>query len=718
MPEPPLLLADRVLGIEGQPGAMGVGTIWTETDVTADAWYLNHGRMPAGILVESGQADLLLISWLGADFQNRGERVYRLLGCDLQSHGELPRPGDTLSYEIHVDGHATQGEIRLFFFHYDCRVNGELRVTVRNGQAGFFTSEELRNSAGVLWSAEEARPREGARLDPPAARCTRDRFSAADLDHFVAGRVRRCFGEAFARADTHTRTPTIQGGRMRLIDEVTAFDPEGGPWGRGYLKARLALRPDHWFFPGHFKNDPCMPGTLMFEGCVQAMSVYLTALGYTLDRDGWRFEPVSGETYGLRCRGQALPTSSEVIYEVFVEEVVAGPEPTLYADLLGTVDGLKAFHCRRMALRLVPDWPLDEANLPPAEVRPVARGGGIDFDYRSMIACAQGRPSRAFGAMYRPYDGTRRVPRLPGPPYHFISRIARVEGAMGGRHPGSVAVAEYDVPPDAWYFAANGRPVMPFCALLEVALQPCGWLASYAGAGLADIDLVFRNLDGQGRVLGEVTPDTGTLTTTATLKSISTAAGVTLVSFDVAVRAGEAVMYALQTSFGFFAGEAMRNQAGLPTTAEEQSALAEESPVRIELPAGRLRMIDRITGLWPKGGRAGLGRIRAEKSIDASDWFFKAHFFQDPVQPGSLGLEAMLQALSALTETEEARGSSIALDVPHTWKYRGQVVPENRIVTVDLEIAEARDHLALATGSLWVDGKRIYQAQGLGVRLR
>ena len=28
--------------------------------------------------------------------------------------------GDTLVYDIHVDGHANQGDVRLFFFHYDC----------------------------------------------------------------------------------------------------------------------------------------------------------------------------------------------------------------------------------------------------------------------------------------------------------------------------------------------------------------------------------------------------------------------------------------------------------------------------------------------------------------------------------------------------------------------------------------------------------------------
>jgi 3-hydroxymyristoyl/3-hydroxydecanoyl-(acyl carrier protein) dehydratase len=34
-------------------------------------------------------------------------------------------------------------------------------------------------------------------------------------------------------------------------------------------------------------------------------------------------------------------------------------------------------------------------------------------------------------------------------------------------------------------------------------------------------------------------------------------------------------------------------------------------------------------------------------AVDARQGFFAAHFFQDPVQPGSLGLEAMLDALRA-----------------------------------------------------------------------
>ena len=747
MPEPPLLLADRVLGIEGTPGEMGRGVIWTQTDVTDGAWYLHEGRMPAGILVESGQADLLLISWLGVDFLNQGERIYRLLGCDLQSHGELPQPGDTLTYEIHVDGHARQGDVRLFFFHYDCWVNGDLRVTVRNGQAGFFTDGELAASAGILWDPEAAQPTEPARLDAPAVACARDHFTAGQISAFIEGRARECFGPGFERADTHTRTPAIQGGYMRLLDEVSDFDPDGGPWGRGYLRARLALSPDSWFFPGHFKDDPCMPGTLMFEGCLQAMAIYLTALGYTLDRDGWRFEPVQDHTFALRCRGQALPTNAEVVYEVFVDEIVASPTPTLYADLLGTVDGLTAFHCRRMGLRLVPAWPLDAGRLPTplanvSSARASARVDGFDFDYHALLASALGRPSEAFGELYRPFDGTRRVARLPGPPYHFMSRVSRVGGPIGGMKVGSVAEVEYDVPPDAWYFAENGARVMPFAVLLEVALQPCGWLASYIGsARTSDVDLVFRNLDGDGTVRREVLPDVGRLVTTTRLDSLSTAGGLIITGFDVAVRAGEECVYELKSACGFFKAEAMREQVGLATSADERRRFGEAGvavdlasrPERYfggapRLPGDRLLMIDRVTGLWPAGGAAGLGRVRCGKDVDASDWFFKAHFFQDPVQPGSLGLEAMIQALQLLmiergmgAGVASPRFEPIATGTRMTWKYRGQVVPENRIVSVDVALTAVgrgeRGPFAVAEGSLWVDGKRIYHARDLGMRI-
>ena len=636
MPEPPLLLADRMTGIDAEPGSMGKGTIWTETDVTWESWWLHRGRMPAGIMIESGQADLMLISYLGVDFQNKGERAYRLLGCELTYHRSLPKPGETLCYDIHVDGHARQGPVRLFFFHYDCRIDGAPALTVRQGQAGFFTEAELAHSAGVLWTPEEQEIRADARMDRPECLTTKRSFTAAEVRAFAEGRVVECFGPEFYLAETHTLTPGIQDGRMLFLRDIPVFDPQGGPWGRGYMRVEVDISPEDWFFAGHFKNDPCMPGTLMFEGCLQAMAFYMAGLGFTLRRDGWRFEPVKDVAYALRCRGQVTPPSKKLVYEIFVEEVVGGPHPRIFADLLCTVDGLKAFHARGMGLELVPDWPLTAlpeaqrqiAALDAPDTRPLARDAeGFPFDYASLMACAWGRPSEAFGSMYAPFDDVRRVARLPGPPYHFMSRVSRIGGPLNRMETGLQIELLYDLPEkrDHWYYQENNASVMPFCVLLEAALQPCGWLASAVGSALTvKEDLSFRNLDGAGTLHRDLRPGDGTLRTEVTITNISRSAGMIIEGFDVHCYVGDELIYDLKTVFGFFPLAALENQVGLPTTPEQRAWLTRDSDFAVDLTARPARycggaprlanpmllMLDRVSGYWPDAGKAGLGVLR------------------------------------------------------------------------------------------------------------
>ncbi|MEM6794759.1 MAG: 1-acyl-sn-glycerol-3-phosphate acyltransferase, partial [Acidobacteriota bacterium] len=792
MPEPPLLLADRVTGLDAEPGSMGHGTVWTETDVAWNSWYLHRGRMPTGVMIESGQADLMLISYVGIDMLNRSERVYRLLGCELTFHGDLPKPGDTLKFQIHLDGHAKQGDVRLMFFRYQCRIDGDPRLTVRSGQAGFFTDQELADSAGVLWRPEEQEIRPDARVDPPAPGLAAEHqpLERSQLEALAAGRPWECFGgEGFDAARSHVRTPAIAPGRMLFVNRVSDLVAGGGPWKRGYLRAERPVTPDDWFFGGHFMNDPCMPGTLMMEGCLQTMAIFMLAMGDGLSRDGWRFQPVTEEPFVLRCRGQVLPSSRHLVYEVFVEERHDGPIPTLYADLLCTVDGLKAFHARRVGLQLVPDYPMDsraELSAAAGELRPEqidflhvhslgtapARKAllaapeasppaplapdGFAFDYRSLLACAWGRPSEAFGSFYSRFDGHRQVARLPGPPYHFISRVLQIEGEMGAMEVGSRVEVEYDIPEDAWFYserdgldadpgASRTRP-MPYAVLLEAGLQPCGWLASYVGStvqGSGEADLMFRNLDGTAEVSAELLAGSGPLRTVATIVDISKTASLIVESFEVESYVGDRLVQKMDTVFGFFPPESMENQVGLPVDDLQRAQLEEPGDVAIDLHDAsgpwflpgrprlaqrKLLMIDRVTGLWPSGGAHGKGRIRAEKDVDPSEWFFKAHFYSDPVQPGSLGIEAMIQLLQVYMLSanldhgiDAPRFEALQLDQPLTWKYRGQVVPTNRVITTTLDVTETgrdqRGAFALAEASLWVDGKRIYHATSLGMRI-
>ena len=55
------------------------------------------------------------------------------------------------------------------------------------------------------------------------------------------------------------------------------------------------------------------------------------------------------------------------------------------------------------------------------------------------------------------------------------------------------------------------------------------------------------------------------------------------------------------------------------------------------------------------------------------------------------------------------------------WRYRGQVVPENQVITTTMDIVEVGEdeigEYAVAKASLWVDGKRIYEAENLCVHI-
>jgi 3-hydroxymyristoyl/3-hydroxydecanoyl-(acyl carrier protein) dehydratase len=143
------------------------------------------------------------------------------------------------------------------------------------------------------------------------------------------------------------------------------------------------------------------------------------------------------------------------------------------------------------------------------------------------------------------------------------------------------------------------------------------------------------------------------------------------------------------------------------------------------MPSRALRMIDGIDHFAPDGGPAGLGYVRGIKNIDPQEWFFKAHFFQDPVCPGSLGIESFLQLLRFAAQafwpdSSQTHTLELLAPAPHAWRYRGQILPSNQRVEVEAMITERRDlpePLLKADGYLKCDGLYIYKMNNFGLRL-
>jgi len=805
LPDEPLMLVDRIISVEGEKRSLGSGRVVTEHDVLPDAWYLDGGRAPVCISVEAGQADLFLCSYLGIDHAVKGQRSYRLLDATVKFHRGLPRPGDVIRYEIDIDHFVRQGDTYLFFFRFQGFIGNSHLISMQNGCAGFFTHEEVQNSGGIILTEEDTCPCVGKKPSDwkDLVPMTTESYTEEELEVLRQGDLTGCFGPFFHGIEL-AESLRLPGGRMKLIHRIVLLDPEGGRYGLGRIRAEADIHPDDWFLTCHFMDDMVMPGTLMYECCAHTLRVFIQRMGWVTAKPGVSYEPVVGVESVLKCRGPVTPETRHVWYEVEIRELGYAPEPYVIADALMYADGQRIVLFKDMSMKMTGiareeieevweksgvrcqvsgdrdqrtedgdqksdvggQWSEGRGQSSEEKGQRSADGGhGVEgrdgylvsqirkpavFNRDKILAFAIDKPSQAFGEPYKVFDKDRVIARLPGPPYSFLDRIVLVEPEAWALKPGGWIEAEYDVSPDEWYFKADRSFSMPFCVLLEIALQPCGWLAAYLGSALrSEKDLKFRNLGGNAVLNRMVLPDKKTLSIRARMTKVSEAGDMIIEHFDFKVQQDTEIIYSGDTYFGFFTKQALARQIGIrgadqqaycPTADELQQSRScnfenraplwpddpEVHPAPpLAMPAKALRMIDRIETYVRNGGSQGLGFIRGIKQVKPDEWFFKAHFYQDPVWPGSLGIESFLQlvkfmAIDRWDHLVDSHRFELITGEPHNWIYRGQVIPENKTVEVEAVVTKMMNTpfpTLYANGFLKVDGLYIYQMENFGFRL-
>jgi len=142
-------------------------------------------------------------------------------------------------------------------------------------------------------------------------------------------------------------------------------------------------------------------------------------------------------------------------------------------------------------------------------------------------------------------------------------------------------------------------------------------------------------------------------------------------------------------------------------------------PANGRLPLPNMLMMDRITHISNEGGKYGKGEIKAELDIRPDLWFFDCHFESDPVMPGCLGLDALWQLVGFFLVWNDLPGRGRALGAGKV-KFTGQVLPKAKLVTYQLDMKRVitrKLNMAIADGTMSVDGREIYTAEDLRVGL-
>jgi len=379
-----------------------------------------------------------------------------------------------------------------------------------------------------------------------------------------------------------------------------------------------------------------------------------------------------------------------------------------------------------------------------------------------MFEFATGNISKCFGPDFDVYQG-RIPPRTPCGDLQVVTQVVEVQGERLDLKKTSSCIAEYHVPEDAWYFTKNSvNNWMPYSLIMEIALQPNGFISGYMGTTLKypEKDLFFRNLDGSGDLIKQVDLRGKTIVNKSVLLSTTMAGGMIVQSFTFELyvkdesQAAQSLekhdlFYKGTAVFGYFGSDALTNQLGIdngkithPWFVDNNTSKSDikvidlsntnlplyQAPVNkphYKLAGGQMNFIDTVS-IVEGGGKAGIAYVHGERTIDATDWFFRYHFHQDPVMPGSLGVEAVIELMQtyALENDLGKQFTNPRFIAPTTlvkWKYRGQITPLNKQMSLDVHITDIirKDGEVRLVGdaNLSKDGLRIYEVKDIVLSL-
>jgi 3-hydroxymyristoyl/3-hydroxydecanoyl-(acyl carrier protein) dehydratase len=353
VPSPPFMALSRITKIEARPGTLEPCSIQTEFTIPNPAWYAVDNLAP--YMAVDAQGVLFLLSYIGVDFINCGQRSYRWLDATMTWLGELPFAGETVQYDIQIKSFVQQKDLLLFFTDFHCSVDGRPVLRIDNCCAGFFTEEQLREGKGISATHQTHRRKFVGNGNYPL-RCPKTSFTESDLIAVQRGDLVACFG---AKYEAHGLNPSLRTppAPMQMIDRISHVDTVGGKCGLGIVVGEKDIHPDDWFIRSHFKDAPVYAGPCMLEGVMELLSFYALYGGLQTATTDARFQPVIDRPYSVRFRSQIPAVNGTVETRLEIVEAGWDPEPYLVADVDFIYSGKTMGRLQDVGIRLVEKTP-------------------------------------------------------------------------------------------------------------------------------------------------------------------------------------------------------------------------------------------------------------------------------------------------------------------------------------------------------------------------
>jgi 3-hydroxymyristoyl/3-hydroxydecanoyl-(acyl carrier protein) dehydratase len=284
-----------------------------------------------------------LLGYIGIDQWLEGIRTYRWLDAKMNFTGRPLPTGATIRYDIRIRSFTRHGGTLLFVTDFDCDVNGQRFLEIRDCTAGFFTDEELEKGQGLA-----SVPYNGVSQDTnlPRPLSKKTELTEDDLTAWQHGDLATCFGDSHAGMEKLHPSLRLVPGPMRMIDRIVHLAPPCAD--SDHLVAEKWLDPGDWYLRSHFKDAPVFAGPCMVEGCFQALQCYALYLGLPDGMENARFSPADDCRMEVKFRGQVPAERGTFTMRMRATAIEYGEVRSLQADfdlvykkrIIGRVTGL------------------------------------------------------------------------------------------------------------------------------------------------------------------------------------------------------------------------------------------------------------------------------------------------------------------------------------------------------------------------------------------